>query len=82
MSKNNSGILIQPVILLISVWQRIVSPLFGDRCRFTPSCSEYAKQALKEHGLLKGLYLASKRILRCNSLFRGGEDPVPEREPS
>lgn len=66
-------------LALIWGYQRLVSPWLGEHCRFYPSCSEYARQALLAHGLFFGTWLSLKRILRCNSLFEGGLDPVPEQ---
>ncbi|MDR1742104.1 MAG: membrane protein insertion efficiency factor YidD [Synergistaceae bacterium] len=65
------------LILLIRVYQVCVSPLLGSRCRFYPSCSEYAAVALREHGLFAGLRLAVLRLLRCGPWHEGGYDPVP-----
>jgi putative membrane protein insertion efficiency factor len=65
------------LLTLISIYQRTLSPLLGNRCRFLPSCSEYAKEALVTHGLIAGGWLAVKRILRCHPLCEGGCDPVP-----
>ncbi|WP_308690599.1 membrane protein insertion efficiency factor YidD [uncultured Treponema sp.] len=61
----------------IKVYRLCISPLFPKCCRFYPSCSEYALLALKKHGAFKGCCLTAKRILKCNSLFKGGYDPVP-----
>lgn len=60
----------------IRVYQRVFSPLLGQRCRYYPSCSEYAAQAITKFGILRGLVLAGWRLLRCNPLSRGGYDPV------
>jgi len=62
---------------LIRVYQYTLSPLLGPSCRFYPSCSEYAYQAIMRHGPLRGLLLAFKRILRCHPYHPGGVDPVP-----
>ena len=62
---------------MIRVYQYTLSPLLGPSCRFYPSCSEYAYQAIMRHGPLRGLLLALKRILRCHPLHHGGVDPVP-----
>jgi len=70
--------LIARVLLgLITLYQWLLSPFFGRQCRFHPSCSEYAKQAINLHGSLPGLALTVCRIARCNPLCRCGNDPVP-----
>lgn len=63
--------------LPIVFYQRCISPFTPDSCRFVPSCSEYAKQAIRKHGPFKGLLLAVWRILRCNPWGGSGYDPVP-----
>lgn len=65
------------LILPIRFYRRFISPLTPPSCRFTPTCSEYAIQALRKHGPLKGLVLAVWRILRCNPWGGSGYDPVP-----
>ncbi len=65
------------VVLLVKVYRRFVSPFTPQSCRYTPSCSEYALRALTQHGLVRGLWLAAVRIVRCNPWTEGGEDPVP-----
>jgi hypothetical protein len=62
---------------LIAAYQRFLSPLMGHGCRFYPSCSHYACQAIDKHGPLKGAGLALWRILRCHPWSKGGIDPVP-----
>jgi len=64
-------------VALIRVYQYTLSPFLGPACRFHPSCSEYAYQAIMRHGPLRGLLLAIKRILRCHPFHPGGVDPVP-----
>ena len=68
------------LLALIRYYQRQISPLFPPCCRFTPTCSQYALEAIQVHGAAKGVFLALKRILRCNPLFPGGYDPVPPRK--
>ena len=62
---------------MIRFYQTSVSPLFPSRCRFVPSCSQYALEAVEKYGALKGGLLAMWRILRCNPFSHGGYDPVP-----
>ena len=66
-------------LLLLPIWiyQKAISPYTPPSCRFTPTCSEYARQALLKHGPVKGLYLAIRRILRCHPWGGSGYDPVP-----
>lgn len=61
----------------IRVYQIALSPYFGNQCRFHPTCSEYAKEAVARHGALKGGWLAIRRIGRCHPYHPGGHDPVP-----
>ena len=63
-------------VLPIRLYQWLVSPMLGQRCRYYPSCSQYAVQAVKRFGILRGLILAGWRLLRCNPWSRGGLDPV------
>ncbi|WP_461208853.1 membrane protein insertion efficiency factor YidD [Desulfocurvus sp. DL9XJH121] len=65
--------------LLIRVYQRAISPLFPPTCRFVPTCSAYALEALTVHGALKGSWLTLLRLLRCHPLCKGGYDPVPPK---
>lgn len=68
---------IRIMILPIRFYQRAISPMFPPACRYYPTCSQYAVEALKIHGPLKGSWLAVKRILRCNPFGGSGYDPVP-----
>jgi putative membrane protein insertion efficiency factor len=65
------------LVVLIRGYQRLVSPFLGPRCRFAPSCSAYAAEALQTHGLGRGGWLAIRRIARCHPFNPGGYDPVP-----
>lgn len=65
------------LVLLVRGYQLLISPLLGPRCRFQPSCSQYAIEALRTHGALKGSWLTLMRIGRCHPLHPGGYDPVP-----
>lgn len=67
------------VLLTIRAYQLLISPLLGEICRFTPTCSRYAAEAIKVHGLKKGISLAFFRICRCNPRCLGGHDPVPPK---
>jgi uncharacterized protein len=64
-------------VVLIRVYQLTISPLIGNCCRFTPSCSEYGIEAIKKHGVIKGILLILKRIIKCHPFHPGGDDPVP-----
>ena len=65
------------LIAIVRFYQRNISPYKGGACRFVPTCSEYALEALEKYGALKGSLLAIRRILRCHPLSKGGCDPVP-----
>ncbi|MDE0153897.1 MAG: membrane protein insertion efficiency factor YidD [Gammaproteobacteria bacterium] len=67
------------LIGLLRAYQYLLSPFFGQHCRFTPTCSQYAIDALREHGPWRGSMLAARRVLRCHPWHPGGLDPVPER---
>jgi len=67
------------LVELVRLYQRLLSPLLPQCCRYYPSCSEYAAQALLRHGLGRGIRLATTRVLRCHPWCEGGMDPVPER---
>jgi hypothetical protein len=64
-------------IFLITLYQRLISPLLPSSCRFVPTCSQYAKDAIEKYGIARGAYLAARRILRCHPFHAGGYDPVP-----
>lgn len=65
------------IIKLIWVYQYFISPMSPPSCRFTPTCSHYASEAIAKHGVLKGGWMSLKRIIRCNPWNPGGYDPVP-----
>ncbi|MBC8538433.1 membrane protein insertion efficiency factor YidD [Christensenellaceae bacterium NSJ-63] len=64
-------------IALIQFYKKAISPYLPDACRYTPTCSEYAMEAISKYGAAKGGWMAFKRILRCNPFHKGGYDPVP-----
>ena len=66
------------LLKLIRFYQRKISPLFGPKCRFYPTCSAYTFEAIERYGAVRGIFLGIRRILRCNILFPGGVDPVPD----
>ena len=72
-----SRLLARPLVALVRFYQRYISPLTPPSCRYTPTCSQYTVEALQKHGLLKGGWLALKRIASCNPWGGSGYDPVP-----
>jgi len=72
-------LLTMPFVFLIRVYQVALSPLLPSACRYTPTCSQYTLEALKTHGLIKGGWLGTKRIISCNPLGGRGYDPVPQK---
>lgn len=73
-------VLIFPFVILVRFYQLTISPWLGSNCRYTPTCSNYMLEALRTHGLIKGLYLGVKRISRCHPWGGSGHDPVPKKE--
>jgi len=69
-----------PLLALVWLYRMVISPWLGNNCRYQPSCSEYAMQALREHGAFRGTWLAAKRIGRCHPWGGSGYDPVPGKE--
>ena len=68
------------LIKALRFYQRRISPLFPPRCRYYPTCSQYALEAIQVHGVVKGVLLAIGRLMRCNIFFPGGVDPVPPKK--
>ncbi|NQW29122.1 MAG: membrane protein insertion efficiency factor YidD [Ignavibacteria bacterium] len=66
-------------ILIIRMYQKVVSPLFPPSCRFSPTCSEYVAQSFEQYGVFKGFWLGVRRIVKCNPFHPGGFDPVPPK---
>jgi putative membrane protein insertion efficiency factor len=66
---------------VVRAYRFFLSPWLGSACRFTPTCSLYALQALEQHGAAAGSYLAARRLLRCHPMCAGGHDPVPDQPP-
>jgi putative membrane protein insertion efficiency factor len=73
-------ILVAPFLLLIKIYQTVISPFTPATCRFQPTCSHYAKEALEKHGFFKGGWLALRRIFSCHPWGRSGYDPVPDKD--
>lgn len=67
------------IIFNIRIYKKFISPLFPQCCRFTPSCSTYAIEAIQLHGVIRGLWLTFKRLMRCHPFCKGGYDPVPPK---
>lgn len=65
------------LVALIRFYQLALSPFVGNQCRFTPTCSQYAREAVERHGALRGSWLAVRRVFRCHPWHPGGHDPVP-----
>ena len=78
--KGISHILALPMRGLVWLYRKLVSPFLGNHCRFDPSCSAYAEEALREHGVLRGGWLTSRRISRCHPWGGSGHDPVPSAD--
>jgi len=65
------------LVFLISCYKMVISPFLGHHCRFYPTCSSYAQQAIAEHGVFRGVWLAARRLSKCHPWHEGGADPVP-----
>ena len=72
-----SGVLVRALVALVHAYQLLLGPILGGSCRFTPSCSSYAIEALERHGATRGTWLIVRRVLRCHPFQRAGYDPVP-----
>ncbi|MBN9564991.1 MAG: membrane protein insertion efficiency factor YidD [Alphaproteobacteria bacterium] len=80
-SKKQASYILALIFLgLIWCYQKLISPYLAPRCRFLPTCSSYAKEALETHGLVKGMQLALQRVCRCHPWGGSGFDPVPKKE--
>ena len=75
-------IIIFPFVFLIKIYQFLISPIIGKNCRFNPTCSNYALEALKKHGLILGMYYSIIRISKCHPWGGSGHDPVPSKKLS
>lgn len=73
-------IIIFPFVFLIKIYQFLISPIIGKNCRFNPTCSNYALEALKKHGLFLGMYYSIIRISKCHPWGGSGHDPVPSKK--
>ncbi|WP_404312272.1 membrane protein insertion efficiency factor YidD [Agrococcus terreus] len=65
-------------VAILVAYRAVISPLYGDVCRYYPSCSSYALQAIQQHGVIRGIWMGSRRILRCHPWAPGGVDDIPE----
>ncbi|MFN0059054.1 MAG: membrane protein insertion efficiency factor YidD [Planctomycetota bacterium] len=74
------SIAVRAALLSIRGYQRFLRPLLPPLCRFQPTCSCYAAEAVEAHGLLRGGFIAARRLVRCQPFSRGGYDPIPQRE--
>jgi putative membrane protein insertion efficiency factor len=75
--RGRSGLVARLLVAILLVYRRLVSPLLGQNCRFHPTCSSYAIEALRVHGATHGGWLAIRRVTRCHPFHEGGFDPVP-----
>ena len=77
--KNIKNISIIPFVIIIKLYQFVISPILKTNCRYLPTCSEYSLESLKDHGLLRGSYMSFKRIANCHPYGGHGYDPVPKK---
>lgn len=80
MIKALGTLLAWPLLMLVWLYRLAISPWLGNNCRFEPSCSQYALEALREHGAFRGTWLTARRIARCHPWGGSGYDPVPKNE--
>jgi len=78
MSPHSPSIISRCLLALIAAYRYLISPLLGANCRYSPSCSAFAQEALCRHGALRGSWLSIKRVCRCHPFHEGGYDPVPD----
>ena len=71
------NIILYPILLIIKIYQTVLSPILPSTCRYSPTCSEYTKQSLIKFGLIKGGMISIKRIIKCNPWGGNGYDPIP-----
>jgi len=76
---NFKNISILPFVLFIKLYQLFISPILKSNCRYLPTCSEYSIESLKEHGIIRGVFLSIKRIMHCHPYGGDGYDPVPKK---
>jgi len=76
---NLKNISILPFVLFIKIYQLFISPILKSNCRYLPTCSEYSIESLKEHGIIRGVFLSIKRIMHCHPYGGNGYDPVPKK---
>lgn len=81
MGRDAGRVVARGLIFLIQLYRHMISPLRPPTCRFIPTCSQYAVDALSEHGLVRGSWLALTRLAKCGPWHQGGWDPIPERGP-
>ncbi|MDA7742421.1 membrane protein insertion efficiency factor YidD [Francisellaceae bacterium] len=71
--------IISLLVFILKIYQYTISPLIGPRCRFYPTCSQYAIEAIKQRGVVVGLWLMIKRLIKCHPYHEGGYDPIPSK---
>jgi putative membrane protein insertion efficiency factor len=79
--RGGRGAVVRGLVFVVQLYRNMVSPMRPASCRFTPTCSQYAVDALQEYGLFRGSWLAALRLAKCGPWHRGGWDPIPDRAP-